>query len=69
MRTFACALLGAAVMLGACSREPDFDERYEQASRTIVDRAKAIDAQITATGAPPVDADAGASVEDDPLLD
>jgi hypothetical protein len=42
-----CPLL---VSLCACKREPTFDERYDAATRKIVDKAKAIDAQVS--GAP-----------------
>lgn len=34
-----CALVG-------CKREPTFDERYDAANKTIVERARQIDAQI-----------------------
>lgn len=53
MRGVAMALLMIAAALGGCSQEPDFDERYDNASRTIVEKAKAIDSEIAATGAPP----------------
>ncbi len=32
--------------LGACKAEPDFDERYDDATANIAERAKAIDAEI-----------------------
>lgn len=59
MRTVALPLLAIVAVLGGCNREPDFDERYDSASRTIVEKAKAIDAQIAATGAPSASADGG----------
>lgn len=40
-------LLSAA--LGGCNREPDFDERFDEASSTISASAEAIDAEIGAT--------------------
>lgn len=43
-------LIGVLVSLCACKREPTFDERYDAATRKIVDKAKAIDAQVS--GAP-----------------
>ncbi|MCJ2181841.1 hypothetical protein MTR62_03840 [Novosphingobium sp. 1949] len=43
--------LGLVAGLGACQRKPDFDERYQAASKRIEDSARAIDAQISA--APP----------------
>jgi hypothetical protein len=38
-----------ALMLGltACSKEPDFDERYDKASAEIDARVKALDAAVT----------------------
>jgi len=44
-------------LLGGCKREPDFDERYDAANRTIVQKAKEIDAQVAGTGVPPADAE------------
>lgn len=44
--------LAAVVALAACSREPDFDERYQNVSHTIVEKAKSIDHAIAATGVP-----------------
>jgi PBP1b-binding outer membrane lipoprotein LpoB len=58
----ALPVLALAALLGGCKREPDFDERYDAASKSIVDKAKAIDAQVAGTGAPP----AGADGEADP---
>lgn len=49
-------VLALAALLGGCKREPDFEERYDAANKTIVDKAKAIDAQIAGTGVPPADA-------------
>lgn len=43
-------LLSAA--LGGCNREPDFDERFDEASSTISASAEAIDAEIRATDRP-----------------
>jgi hypothetical protein len=59
MRAAAIALpiLALVVSLGGCKREPDFDERYDTASKTIVDKAKSIDSQIAGTGVPPANAD------------
>jgi PBP1b-binding outer membrane lipoprotein LpoB len=54
---FTMPVLALALVLGGCKREPNFDERYDTASKAIVDKAKAIDAQIAATGAPPAEAD------------
>jgi hypothetical protein len=45
-------LVAAVATLVACSREPDFDERYQNVSRTIVEKAKSIDHAIAATGGP-----------------
>jgi PBP1b-binding outer membrane lipoprotein LpoB len=58
MRRFVVPLLALVAILGGCKREPDFDERYDNASKAIVEKAKAIDSQIAATGAPPVEAEA-----------
>ncbi|HUD29383.1 MAG TPA: hypothetical protein VMQ93_10965 [Novosphingobium sp.] len=52
-RASTIVLLAVAALLAGCNSEPDFDERYDSASRTIVDKAKAIDAEIASTGAPP----------------
>lgn len=51
MRRIALVLVIACAVAG-CKREPGFDERYEAASRKIVDRAKAIDDQVVASGIP-----------------
>lgn len=51
------ALLGAALALGGCKDKPDFDERYDAAKAKISQAAGEIDAQITATDAPPPDAE------------
>jgi hypothetical protein len=45
-------LVGLLVPLCACKREPTFDERYDAATRKIVDKAKAIDAQVSGAPAP-----------------
>lgn len=50
--------LALALTLAGCKREPDFNERYDTATKSIVDRAKEIDSQIQATGVPPVEKDA-----------
>lgn len=50
------ALLVLVASISGCKREPTFDERYDAATKTIVDRAKAIDAQVSGTDAPPSDA-------------
>ena len=44
--------LAGLVALAACRQEPTFEERYDTASETIRERAKSIDAQISATNAP-----------------
>ena len=41
--------------LGACSSEPDFDERYGAASARITETAHDIDASIAGTGVPAQD--------------
>ncbi|MFC0203360.1 hypothetical protein [Novosphingobium soli] len=51
----AVALGALLVLLSGCKREPTFEERYEAANHTVVERAKQIDAQIAGTGAPPAD--------------
>lgn len=38
----------AALLLGACKDEPDFDARYDAASKEIEARAKALDAEVGA---------------------
>lgn len=40
------ALLIVLAMLGGCSREPDFDEQYDAASRQIGASAKKIDIEL-----------------------
>ncbi|AXB76766.1 hypothetical protein [Novosphingobium sp. P6W] len=57
MRGVLVPVLALAALLGGCKREPDFEERYDAANKTIVDKAKAIDAQIAGTGVPPADAE------------
>lgn len=44
--------LAGLVALAACRQEPTFEERYGAASETIRERARSIDAQISATDAP-----------------
>lgn len=62
MRTGLIAAFALVALLGRCKREPTFEERYKAANKTIVDRAKEIDAQIAATGSPPLESD-GLSAE------
>jgi hypothetical protein len=40
------------VLLAGCRKEPDFDERYDAASKTIGQTAKEIDAQVSGSPAP-----------------
>lgn len=40
------AALIIALALGACGREPDFDERYAQAGKSLQDKAAEIDAEL-----------------------
>ena len=40
------AFLIILALLGACSREPDFDEQYEAASKQIGTKAKKIDREM-----------------------
>ncbi|MEE4450018.1 hypothetical protein [Novosphingobium resinovorum] len=61
MRAGMLTVLALAALLGGCKREPSFDERYDAANKSIVERAKRIDAQIAATGAPPSGSSEGAS--------
>ena len=42
------AFLLALLLLAACSREKDFDERYDAAAKEIETRAKAMDAALAA---------------------
>ena len=39
-------LLFLPLLLAACHREPDFDERYDKAAKEIEARAKTMDADI-----------------------
>lgn len=48
---FAIGLLLTAA-LGACNREPAFDERFADAAASISASAEAIDAEIMATDSP-----------------
>lgn len=41
MRVLSCIV---ALLLGACKEDPDFDARYDAASKEIEARAKALDA-------------------------
>jgi len=53
MRTGLTALsLLVTATLGGCSREPAFDERFEDVSTSISASAEAIDAEILATDSP-----------------
>ena len=38
--------LTALVLLAACQREPDFDERYAQAEKAIASKAAALDREL-----------------------
>jgi PBP1b-binding outer membrane lipoprotein LpoB len=40
------AVLAAALLLGGCSGEPSFDERYRAADETIRETAAEIDAEL-----------------------
>jgi len=51
MRRLAILAL-AALTLAACHSEPDFDERYDAASKKIREKAADIDARIAGTGSP-----------------
>lgn len=55
VRRLIVPVLALAALLAGCKREPDFDERYDAASQSIVEKAKAIDAQVAATGIPAAD--------------
>ena len=39
----------AAISLGACRAEPDFDERYEAADKALRERAEALDRALEST--------------------
>ncbi len=39
-------LVAVPLLLGACHKEPDFEERYDKAAEEIEARAKAMDADI-----------------------
>ncbi len=56
MRAGIATILALAALLGGCKREATFEERYDTANRTIVDRAKRIDAQIAGSAAAEDDA-------------
>lgn len=54
MRAAGIGLLGALTALCGCSREAEFDQRYQDVSASISASADAIDAEILATpGAEP----------------
>lgn len=42
----AALLIVPLMLLAACGKEPDFEERYDQTAREIEARAKAMDADI-----------------------
>jgi len=50
---FALAGCGFLALLGACSREPDFDARYAEASRKVEERAHALDREMASEAATP----------------
>ena len=50
---FVLAVGSALVLLGACRREPDFDERYAEANRRIEERAQALDRDMASGAASP----------------
>jgi hypothetical protein len=43
------AILPILLLLSACEREPDFEDRYDAAAKEIDARAKAMDADIAGT--------------------
>ena len=45
-------VIALALALGACSREPDFDDRFQQANARISEAAQDIDAQVSGTPEP-----------------
>jgi hypothetical protein len=61
-------LWAVAVMLAltACSKEPDFDERYDKASAEIDARVKALDAAVMEGDA--VEAEGAGSATAQPLM-
>ena len=52
MRTAGAFSLLLAAAVGGCSREPAFDERFEEVTTSISASAAAIDAEIMATDSP-----------------
>jgi hypothetical protein len=40
------SLLSLFILSGACSQEPDFDTRYEEAEQSIAEKAEAMDAEL-----------------------
>lgn len=52
MRLNPAMLVLPLLALGGCQREPDFEERYKDASAQISQSAREIDAQIAGTDAP-----------------
>ena len=54
------AFLLTLALLGACSREPDFDEQYEAASKQIGTEARKIDRELEQRASE-------AAVSDDPI--
>ncbi|MXO86546.1 hypothetical protein GRI38_10975 [Altererythrobacter aurantiacus] len=53
MRRYGFAIAAPLLLLGGCSDEPDFDERYEAAREEIETKAQLIDAELEATEAQP----------------
>lgn len=51
-RRAAPVLLAMLGILSACSREADFDKRYDDASAKMSEMARDIDAQVAATSVP-----------------
>lgn len=42
-----------ALLLAACGKEPDFDQRYAEAERQIADKAAAMERDLKAQDKPP----------------
>lgn len=53
MGRYGFAVAAPLLLLGGCSDEPDFDERYEAAREEIETKAQSIDAELEATKAEP----------------
>ncbi|MBY4636095.1 hypothetical protein K5P26_02950 [Sphingopyxis sp. XHP0097] len=56
----------AALLLGACKEEPDFDARYDAASKEIEARAKALDAAVGAADEVPPGASESGTIAESP---